>query len=247
MNWCFFALAVIGFAVFLAPVFTGILNAGNAVGMAFFAAAAVLLLNRRSLLTLMDAHKSVRIVFAAAASLTAALFIGAVIISVFMIKAAGNKPENPSAFIVLGCRVKGERPSLMLQKRIDAAYRYLMLYPDAVCVLSGGQGNDELISEAECMFRGLTAKGISPERLIKEDRSTNTYENILFSRKLLEDKGISGEAAIVSNEFHLCRASLIAKKQGLETTSVSAPTSLFLLPTYWVRDCLGVAYEFFLK
>ncbi len=170
------------------------------------------------------------------------------VVSVFMIKAASDEPQNPKALIVLGCRVKNIDgrvvPSLMLQKRVNAAYDYLVKYPDAVCIVSGGQGSDEPVSEAECMFNILTEKGISPDRIFKEDKSTSTFENIKFSKSIIDKAGIQGEIAVVSNEFHLCRAVRIAKEQGLEVKAVSAPTAIYLLPTYWLRDCLGVIYEY---
>ncbi|MCD7730580.1 MAG: YdcF family protein [Oscillospiraceae bacterium] len=157
-----------------------------------------------------------------------------------MIKAANTVPAvSGSTLIVLGCRVKGEQPSLMLQNRINAAYAYLSENPDADAILSGGQGSDELISEAECMYRELVDMGIAPERLVKEDKSSNTHENLQNSLALTENDNI----VIVTSEFHQYRAKLIAQKEGTEVSAISAKTSLFLLPTYWVRDCLGCAYE----
>ena len=161
-----------------------------------------------------------------------------------MIKAANDKPTDPAAIIVLGCRVHGENPSPMLMQRISAACRYLEEYPEAVVVASGGKGEDELISEAECIKRQLEKRGISSERIIIEDNSTNTRENMAFSKALLEEKGISGEIAIVSNEYHLRRAKTIAKKQGLDVKCCAARTVPIYLPPYWVREIFGNVYEF---
>ena len=235
-------ICVLGFGVFLAPVFSGILNAGNTLGMAFFALLASAVIFRSRLSALM-AHKPVRIAAIVLLSVAGVLLVLALIISAFMIKAANNRPEKSSTVIVLGCRVKNGGPSLMLAKRINAAYDYLSENPDACAVLSGGQGPDEAISEAQCMFNELVKKGISPDRLYLEDKSTNTYENIRFSSEIMRKNGLSGDVTIVTNEFHQCRAQIIAKKQGIKAYGISAPTALFLLPTYWIRDCLGVAYE----
>ena len=92
--------------------------------------------------------------------------------------------------IVLGCGVNGDRPSLMLTERLDAAYDYLNTHEEVVCILSGGQGKGENISEAECMYRSLTEKGIARDRLYKEDRSTSTRENLLYSKKIIEEKNL---------------------------------------------------------
>lgn len=247
LRWSLFIISIIGFGVFLAPVFTGILNVGNAIGMAFFAVCAVLVLKWQTFTAFLRSHTAARIILSVLTAFAAVLFILALIISVFMIKAAGSKPEKASVLVVLGCRVKGETPSLMLEKRINAAYGYLAENPEAVAILSGGQGSDELISEAECMYRELVKKGISPERLILEDKSVNTRENIRNSFRIIAEKGLEGEAAgeiaIVTNEFHQYRAKLIARKEGKEVTAVTAKTMVFLLPTYWVRDCLGCAFE----
>lgn len=247
LRWSLFIISILGFGVFLAPVFTGIFNIGNAIGMTFFAICAVLSLKWQSFKALLHEHTAARVIFSVLTAFAAVLFILALIISVFMIKAANNKPDNASVLVVLGCRVKGEKPSLMLEKRINAAYEYLAQNPDAVAVLSGGQGSDELISEAECMYRELVKKGIDPVRLILEDKSVNTRENIRNSFHIIAEKGldgkIAGEIAVVTNEFHQYRAKLIAHKEGKEVSAVTADTMLFLLPTYWVRDCLGCAYE----
>lgn len=244
IHWCLFAVFILGFGVFLAPVFTGILNVGNIVGMAFFGTLAAITFFNEKFHAALESSRLFRGTVITVSIIAAVLIVLAAVISVFMIKTALNKPENPSVMIVLGCRVREDRPSLMLEKRINAAYDYLVRYPDSVCILSGGQGSDEIMSEAECMHRVLVSKGISPDRLFKEERSTNTYENIKYSLEIINEEGFQGETAIVTSEFHLQRAVMIARKQGLEAASIPAKTAVFLLPTYWVRDCLGVAYEF---
>lgn len=165
-------------------------------------------------------------------------------ISVLMIKAASRAPKGAdNVLIILGCQVKGTAPSLMLQERLDAALEYLDDHADTICVLSGGQGSDESISEAECMFRYLTEHGIDPSKLIREDRSTTTRENLLFSLELLEKNEITGNIVLVTNEFHEYRAMKIAEKLGVEPSAISARTNWILLPTYFVREWFGVLYE----
>lgn len=151
--------------------------------------------------------------------------------------------RTTTVVIVLGCRVIGEKPSLMLQERLDAAYSYLTKNPDAVAILSGGKGDDETIAEAECMYRYLTEKGIEVNRLIKEDQSTSTSENIRFSMEIMEEHQLGNNAAIITNEFHEYRAGEFAKEEGLTTTSVPAKTALWLLPTYYVRELYGILYQ----
>ena len=138
----------------------------------------------------------------------------------------------------------GKSPSWMLSYRIDSAYKYLEAHPDSVAVLSGGQGNKEDISEAQCMFNVLTEKGIDPDRLYLEDKSTNTFENISFSKKIIDENNLSTDVAIATSSFHLKRATIIAEKQELKPARISAYTSHFLRATYYVRDTFGVIKEF---
>ena len=144
------------------------------------------------------------------------------------------------AVIVLGAGVNGETPSLMLQSRINAAAEYLNAHPDIPAVLSGGQGNGENITEAECMRRQLTAMGIGESRLLLEERSTSTAENFAFSKELLRQAGIDPETAVVAvvtNDFHCFRAHLIAQREGLTVLDVPAEVPWLLLnANYYVRE-----------
>ena len=255
--------AVIGAAgmiLFLVPaVAAGIVNIGNVTG--FFVSAAFLLWGvfHRRIQDFLRAAWSrggfpgrAALVLAAAAA--ACIAVTALVLTFMMISYARRRPAADADVIVLGCEVKGDRPSRMLKRRMEAAIEWLEDHPDVKCVLSGGKGGTELISEAECMYRYMTARGIDPERLLKEDRSVSTRENLLFSMELLEQEGrapseiaivTNAEIAIVTNEFHEARACLIAKKLGLSAGSVPAPSTPWLLPTFYVRELYGLLYQFF--
>lgn len=166
-----------------------------------------------------------------------------IVITVCMVKAAFTSPSQNATVVALGCRVYGERPSLMLTERMDAAVSYLNENPDAVCIASGGQGQDENISEAECIYRYLVENGIDPARIYIEDQSTSTRENLAFSYEIIKENALSEEIAIVTNEFHEYRAGVIAGKLGLSYGAVPAKTALWLLPTYYARELFGVLYE----
>lgn len=164
----------------------------------------------------------------------------------FIIHASlGNADEPAPYLVVLGAKVNENGPSLVLRNRIDAAYSYLTAHPDTIAILSGGQGSNEPISEAQCMFDELTAMGIDSNRLWLEDRSTNTWENLKFTLEIIEEKtGAKPEKiALVSSEFHLCRAGLFAERFGLEAVGVPAKTTLFFLRVnYYVREAAAVWY-----
>ena len=166
-----------------------------------------------------------------------------VVESACMIWAASREPEPGATVVVLGCRVYGERASLSMQERLEAAYEYLAEHEDSVCVLSGGKGDGENITEAECMYRYLVSKGIAPERLYKEEASTTTRENLLYSMQLIEAEGLHPVIAIATSEYHEYRAGLIADSLGIEHAALPGKTAIWLFPTYYVRELYGILYE----
>lgn len=250
---CLLFLGVLSAAFFLLFLITGIrtkFHTGNAVGMVMsgFLTLVFLFPNKTGDIACRlwenGAGRVLLIIFAALAVVSV---ITAVIISAAMIRAMDRRPEKPANVIILGCRVKENGPSLMLDKRIEAAYEYLSENPDVICIASGGRGDDEPISEAECISQGLIRRGISPDRIILEDKSVNTYENIRNSLAILDSIGAQRRAVIVTSEFHQLRASMISEKQGLESYSVSSRTYPPLLPSYWIREWFAAAYEWVKK
>ena len=161
----------------------------------------------------------------------------------------GNPQENCQYIVVLGARVNGTSPSRSLSERIDAACQYLSEHPDVIAILSGGQGEDEGISEAQCMFLELTARGIDPQRLWLEEQATSTWENIVFSANLIEAKtGVRPtKLGILSSEYHLYRAGLFAKDCGIDAVGIPAKTSWFTIRlNYFLREAAGVWHYFIL-
>lgn len=233
---------------FMLPVFTGfIVNIGNMTGIAVFASVAVYGMKMESinkLIAKLWQKKCGKIILKFAATLMSVTVCVTIIISSLMIATVFNVPtdETPT-LIVLGCRVYDERASLMLSERLDAAYEYLSQNEDVICIVSGGQGEGENISEAECMYRYLVDLGIDESRIYKEDQSTSTRENLLYSKQIIEDENLSENIAIVTNEFHEFRAKLIADELDLDSTSVSAATAWWLFPTYYVRELYGIIYQ----
>lgn len=178
-------------------------------------------------------------VFAVFTSLAAGTVLCA-FFSVNMVYHISEPVENVRAVMILGCRVRGEEPSEMLKARMNAALEVLAGSPEAVCVVSGGQGKGEDIPEAEAMRRYLTDNGISPERIYAESESTNTRENFRFSKPILEELGITDGIVVVTNEFHQYRAELYARENGLDVGHYSAKTHTSSILNYWLREWLGL-------
>lgn len=151
-----------------------------------------------------------------------------------------SAPEGLDYIVVLGARVNGREPSGALRNRIQRAREYLEANPDTIAVLSGGQGSDEEISEAQCMYSVLTSAGVDPTRLILEDKSTDTSENLIFSRKLIPEDAHVG---LVTNNFHIFRSLALARGLGWNVEGVPVATSWISLPHYLMREFIGVAYD----
>lgn len=155
----------------------------------------------------------------------------------------GDPKEHCDYMVVLGAGVHGDEPSLSLRNRIDAAYGYLTAHPDVTAILSGGQGEGENLTEAQCMFDHLTAMGIGESRLWMEDKATSTWENLNFSLDMIEEKtGSRPETlGVLSSEYHLFRASLFADACGVEFVGIPARTTkISLRVNYFMREVAGV-------
>lgn len=159
---------------------------------------------------------------------------------VIMEKAAMNRTETATTVIVPGCKVNGEKPGHILYDRCKAACAYMERHPKAVCVASGGKGNNEGISEAEAIYRTLTEMGIDGKRIYKEEHSTNTKENFLYSAAIIKGEGLSNDVAIATDRFHQLRTGVYAARAGLTPYSIPTFTYLFLVPGYWTREVLAI-------
>lgn len=132
--------------------------------------------------------------------------------------------EDEHAVIVLGAGINGETPTLPLIHRLDKAVEYHSKNPGAVIVVSGGRGFQETITEALAMEQYLMMRGISREKIIKEEKATSTYENFVYSKELLNDHFSQKpyKAVIITNDFHIYRAHKIAEIVGLDCTKYHA-------------------------
>ena len=173
-------------------------------------------------------------------ALLAAVALFLIAEAVILLPGLRAAPAGLDYIVVLGARVNGSEPSGALRNRIEVAAEYLDANPDAVAVLSGGRGEGEDITEAQCMYEGLTARGVNPARLILEDKSSDTVENLRFSRSLVPEGASVG---LVTNNFHIFRALAIAKKQEWEVSPVPVATSPLSFPHYMMREFIGVVYH----
>lgn len=178
---------------------------------------------------------------------TLALICGLILFGVteyFIIRASFGTPETQVDYlVVLGAKVRQDGPSVSLWDRIYETVSYLNAHPDTIAIVSGGQGEDEPITEAKSMHDELVKLGISEDRIWMEYKATSTDENLRYSLDLIEEKtGRRPQTlGVLSSEYHLFRASLMAKKLGIEFVGVPAKTTkITQLINHAMREVAGV-------
>lgn len=190
------------------------------------------------------AHKGISIIFHVLVAVTVVVLVTLCGMIAGEFKAVGQ--QNLDYIIVLGAQVREDGPSVVLRYRLDAAVNYLNENPDTICIVSGGQGKNEPHSEAEGMSKYLLKNGIESHRILLEDESTSTVENIQNSKKLM-DQSYNG-VGIVTNNFHVFRAVQIAKVQGLKNVcGIAADSSVLYLPNNVLRECCGILKDWIMN
>jgi uncharacterized SAM-binding protein YcdF (DUF218 family) len=159
-----------------------------------------------------------------------------------------NAQYNEDVAIILGAGIRGERVGPTLAQRLDEAVKYYNKNPKAVLIVSGGQGRQESITEALAMERYLIAKKIPPERIIKEEKSTTTYENFRFSNELLKQEFPQGCSIVfITSDFHVYRANRIAQSAGIAVRHIGASTAWYNVPVNYMREMLAIMKFWFLS
>ena len=178
---------------------------------------------------------------------TVFLCIGLLVVSVtecFIIGASfGDKDEPCEYMLVLGAKVRTDGPSASLMDRIKATAAYMEEHPDVIAIVSGGQGPDEPMTEAQCMYEELVKLGVNPDRIWLEDKATSTWENLHFALNLIEEKtGQRPEKiGLLSSEYHLFRAKMFARACGVEAVGIPAHTSrISQMVNHFMREVAGV-------
>lgn len=179
--------------------------------------------------------------------LLAAVFILTFVVveGLILYHAQKTNDENADVIIILGARLYGKIPSPALSHRLDRGYDYLIEHPETIAVVSGGMGRGEEITEAEAMKTYLEKKGIEADRILIEDKSYNTYENISFSIDVLKDQIPSLQLdkmkfGIVTNSFHIFRGTLIAREKGLDAFGIPSKTPPTTLVKGYLTEYLSV-------
>ncbi len=246
--WILRVVAFIFLVWFIAPIFKGYYNAGNKLGilMCLF----VLLFYTNT--PVFDFVKNfchnypfLTVLWNGCKILIFAFILYAVLITALMIIASLIKPQKESTAIALGIRAEKHGPSDLLKGRIVATKKHLDKNENCVAILSGGKCKRDFEEEGVCMYNELLKMGIKPDRLIVENKALSTYENILFSQKIIDSENKKKNLAIVSDRFHQLRARLIVRKLKIKSKvgAVNSQTAFLYIPTYYVREWIALPYE----
>lgn len=170
-----------------------------------------------------------------------------VIIEIFIISAMFQVPgQNLDYIIVLGAQIRGMHITNSLERRLEKAIEYLKENPATTVIVSGGQGKGEDVSEADAMAMYLEEHGIEKTRILREDKSTSTEENLKFSQTFISD--ITRPMGVVTNSFHVYRAMRTAKNVGFSNVQgIVASSNPVLFLNYMVREFFACFYHLVLK
>lgn len=240
-------------ASFLATMLSGIVNQGNVIGSVFCLSVILLYLYDPKL----KEKPALRKLMRACGALLGVIGVYSAVVSVFMLLGIMNTPERavaagtfgadePQTVIVLGCRAINGVPSFMLRARLDRAVEYLNENPAAVCIVTGGQGGDEIEPEGISMRRYLVENGIGHSRIYVESRSRNTRENISYAKAIMDEYGLPARTVIISEGYHVYRGLRIAERNGLSASAVSAVSTetWYAMPSNWIREILAVTNDY---
>ena len=160
----------------------------------------------------------------------------------FLLPAAARQmPPEGSAVVVPGCKAEGSEPSLLLWGRINAAGEYLAAHPGTFCIATGAQGADETRTEASVIRDKLVSRWhIDPARILLDEKSTNTLQNMRNAKAIMEENGLSANVAVATDGFHMFRSKLLARRCGLTPYALTAATDGRLRLMLYLRELLAL-------
>lgn len=172
-----------------------------------------------------------------------AVAIGIFLVCGFLMARASNEGANveADAVIVLGAAVHGDKVTWVLENRLNTAMEYLQEHPNAICVVSGGQGAGETVTEASAMKKYMVERGMDESRIYTEEQAKNTMENFEFSKAIIDEvAGANAKIAFVTTNFHVYRAGQVAREQGVNAVGIPADDVWYLRLNNFMRECVGI-------
>ena len=232
-----FIAAVVLMFLHLTPLYKGVLHIGMIYPLPIFLVFAIFALKPDWLAKLIEKYRVITL------CATCLFLVGMVVYSamILMLCSFSKKTQvKNKTVVVLGCQVIGERPSLMLYDRMLTALDYIENNPDCYVLVSGGKGPGEEISEAQAMKTFFVRQGVAEERILLEDKSSNTEENIRFCAKIIKEQELENEIVVVTDTFHQYRAYEYSKRNNLVSYSYACNTKWYFACSYYSREVLAV-------
>lgn len=186
-------------------------------------------------------HRLAQGILLAAAALFLLSFV--TIESLVLNDSSRNDSAVKADFILIpGATVVDDRPSLVLQHRLDGALAYIRANPKAIVIVSGGKGEGQAYSEAEVMKKYLVGRGIGGKRIIEEDRARDTIQNVEFTKQIMDGYTLGHKPKImtVTNDFHMFRVMTLAKAKGLDAYGISVPIHYSVAPICYSKEYFSV-------
>lgn len=231
------------------PLFFRTWNAGSLFFLALGMIGLTICVFWEKVLQFVCAKRKRRILFYGLLGLFATGICWCIALSFFISRA---EPEIPAekenlTVLILGSKVDGTKPSADLQKRIDTAADWLLAHPNSIAVACGGQGIGEEVTEAGVIREKLLQKGIAPDRILLEDRSVNTEQNLFYAQKVLSENHLpSKEVLLLTDDYHLYRALLIARQNGFTARGIGVSAPPWIFPALFARELFAVTKYFVL-
>lgn len=149
---------------------------------------------------------------------------------------------TPDYIIVLGSGLIGDKVPPLLASRLDkAVQKYEKYGRKPLLITSGGQGHDEKLAEAVAMKKYIVDKyNIPVENIVAEDKSTTTFENLTFSKKIIDARIENARGIVVTNNFHVLRAGIYSRLVGLKAIGIGSKTAFYYVPNAFMREFIGL-------
>ena len=179
------------------------------------------------------------------------MLIGTIIADIIVVRYEPDKDKD--YLIILGCKNQRDgRPTPLLAGRVDRALEFRKAQIEStgkipVMIPSGGKGADEPVPESESMKNYMLEKGVPEDQILMEDNSRNTYENMLFSKKLIEERDPDAKMAFFTTNYHVFRSGLLARRVKMRAVGAGAKTKWYFWPNAAVREFVGILTEHRLK
>lgn len=173
------------------------------------------------------------------------IFISTIVLleAIIIYGSRNNYNSDADYIMVLGAKLHGDRPSRSLKYRMDTALGYMQSNPNLILIATGGQGYDETIAEGQAIKKYFISKGINKNRILVEDKSENTFENMKLSRKMIKKDGRI-KINIVSNRYHILRSKMLASRNNFEAYGVPAKTPKSVLVKSYLREALALVKSY---